>query len=251
MKVKIALAQMEVTRSINKNLDKISRFTAKAAKAGADIVVFPEVCITGEMDFDKRRDGGYKDFFLELAKKSHIDIVSGSILEAKNGKVYNTAYYIDAKGRVLARYAKRNLWLSERGDITPGSEAVIANTKYGKIGLLICWDLSRPELMKELSNRGAQIIICPSYWWHAIVRGVAGDFMKALITTRTFENGVIIAYCNAAGRGPGGELIGRSQISVPYTLKKKVLDNSKEGLLVGTVDTYLVKKAQDTYKLHP
>lgn len=252
MKVKIALAQMEITKDISKNLDKISRFIRSASRASANIVVFPEICITGDSTARKYEDKNqkYMNFFINMAKKNQIDIVSGSIIEKDKGWVYNTSYYIDSKGKVLARYRKRNLWISERRSVMPGNKYAVANTRYGKIGLLICWDIIKPEFFKELTQKGTSIVICPSYWWYARNLGVNGEFMKSLIKTRTFENEVIIAYCNAAGKTKKRELLGRSQISVPYWLERlQCLDHNREAMLIADVDTKLVKSAERIYKL--
>ena len=112
------------------------------------------------------------------------------------------------------------------------------------------FEYEKGEYFRELVRKGAEIIIVPSYWWFARSLGVDGNFMKSLIMSRTFENGVIIAYCNAAGRSKKHELLGRSQIAVPWALRRtRCLDNNKEGLLVSTVDTEYTRKAQEWYGL--
>jgi predicted amidohydrolase len=68
--------------------------------------------------------------------------------------LHNTTYYIDSSGKIKSRYRKVNLWRSERKYFVPGHKVSVFNTKFGKIGLIICWDLIFPEVFRKMVKRG-------------------------------------------------------------------------------------------------
>ena len=248
MKFKIALAQMKIADSSTRNLKKIRSMTEQARKRGADLVVFPEIAASGNSE--KLRDydvnNRLRDAFAEMAADNYIDMVPGSVIVPSGRKFYNTSYYIDRKGRELARYNKQNLWISERSTMAQGSRTTVAKTRFGKIGLLICWDTILPELFRPMVKAGADMIIIPSYWWYGPDLRASPEMVKALITARSFECLTPIAYCNAAGRdSTGRKLLGLSQVVHPYDADRKILDNNKEGLLLADVNTSNVKKLEE------
>lgn len=83
-----------------------------------------------------------------------------------NPVLHNTAFYIEGKtGEVVGKYIKRNLWHPEREYLTPGEEDhAVFETKWGKAGMMICWDVSHPAAAQTLANQGAEIIFAPTYW---------------------------------------------------------------------------------------
>jgi predicted amidohydrolase len=268
MKVKIAVVQFEIKQfSPKENLERAGMFVKDAAYSKADIIVFPEDFLTGPI-IGKReyadRDNEYLRFFQRAAKKNGIDIVPGSIIEEENGSLYNVAYYISSNGKVKAKYRKINLWLPERKYLTPGNELSVFNTKYGKIGLAICWDLAFPEMFRKMTLRGARIVICPSYW----AQGDAGiglkydrasevKFVNSVCASRAFENCIALVYCNPAGelhvkkgrRFINEALIGNSQVTIPFRGCIKRLDHNKEEMFIEEIDTAILSDAERSYKI--
>ncbi len=207
-------------------------------------------------DFDER----YVKYFQELAAKYAIDIVPGSIIEGNETGLYNTAYYIDHSGAILGRYRKVNLWLPERSYIDPGQHAVVCSTRFGKIGLAICWDLAFPELFRAMVEEGAEIVLCPSYWCYEDAGiGMQYDpnseitFVDALCTARAFEQEIILVYANAAGRLDLDEghdtLIGHSQVTVPFKGALQRCEHNHEAMFVQAVDTAIVADAEIAYEI--
>jgi len=264
MKFKIAVVQLEIKQfAPDENLAKAEEFIKKAAHADADIVVFPEDFVTGpDMGREEYVDfkGKYRTHFQQLAKKYSVAIVPGSIVEGDYTGWHNTTYFIDAKGDVKGKYRKVNLWLPERIYLTPGNHICVFNTKWGKIGLIICWDLIFPEIFRRMVARGVNIVICTSYWCkkdagiglkhdeHAEIKNV-----NSLCIARAFENEIILVYCNAAGKlrynKIDDELIGQSQITVPFKGCIKKLDHNKEDMFVAEVDTAVLKDAERAYRI--
>ncbi len=238
MKFKIAVVQFEIKQfSPEENLKKAEEFIKKAAFSKAQIVVFPEDFITGPIEGKREfadSKNKYRNYFQHLAKKYKIDIVPGSVIEEDKYGLHNTTYYIDSNGKIKSRYRKVNLWHPERKHFVPGHEVPIFNTKFGKIGLTICWDLIFPEIFRKMAKKGVNIVICPSYWCY----GDAGNGIKydanseiklvdSLCVGRAFENEIIFIYCNAAGKLRLDKfqdtLIGHSQIAVPFNIKLEMI----------------------------
>ena len=167
MLVKIAVVQFSIDQfSPQQNLARAEQFIEEASTA-SDLIVFPEDFILGPLsgkseyaDYDMQ----YLSLFQNLASKYRIDIVPGSIIEGNSGGLFNTTYYIDRSGEIQGRYRKVNLWLPERSYITPGSNVSVFDTRFGRVGLIICWDLMFPEVFRSLLKQKVEIVICPSYW---------------------------------------------------------------------------------------
>ena len=264
MEIKIAVVQFAINQfAPDENLKKAEQFIATASSK-AQIIVFPEDFVVGPL-LGKNEfadcDGRYFKHFQQLASKYAIDIVPGSIPEGTQTGIYNTAYYIDSAGNMLGKYRKVNLWIPEREYNTPGSETRVFRTKFGKIGLIICWDLMFPEIFRAMLREGVEIVICPSYWCIED----AGEGMKyderseiklvnSLCVTRAFENEIILIYANAAGHlqyeGNTGTLIGQSQVTVPFKGPVGLMEHNDEEMRYFVVNTDILHDAEKAYKIH-
>ena len=263
MRLKIAVVQFEIRQfAPEDNLEKAERFIKEAAPE-AQLIVFPEDFITGPLSGEKRfadYKGRYVKHFQQLAITYGIDIVPGSIIEGDHAGLYNTTYYIDKAGAILAKYRKMNLWIPERGYCLPGNEIAVFETRLGRTGLIICWDLIFPEMFRSMIKQGVEIVICPSYWcFEDAGVGLKHDanaevkLVNALCVARAFENEIILVYANAAGVGQyqGGEegLVGRSQITVPFKGALRVLEHNQEEMFIEEVDTSILNDAEAAYQL--
>jgi len=268
MKFKIAVVQFEIAQySPEVNLKRAEDFIKKASSSKAQIIIFPEDFITGPIAGKEKYEefsdskNKYVQHFQQLAKKYKIDIVPGSIIERDEFGLYNTTYYIDSNGKIKSRYRKVNLWHPERYNITPGHEVPVFNTKFGKIGLVICWDLIFPEIFRKMLKRGVNIVLCPSYWCYGDA-GVVGNaydknseinLVDSLCVGRAFENEIAFVYCNAAGKMDLGKykdtLIGHSQVTVPFRGLLNKLNHNKEEMFIQEIDTAILKDAEKVYKI--
>ena len=258
MFLKIAVVQFAIDQFNSKqNLAKAEQFIAEASTEN-DLIVFPEDFILGPINGKCEHadyDGHYISFFQKLALKYHIDIVPGSIIEGDFTGLFNTTYYIDRSGEILGRYRKVNLWLPERSYITPGSNVSVFNTRFGKAGLIICWDLMFPEVFRAMVKEKVEIVICPSYWCYEDAgKGILHDpdsevkLVNALCITRAFENGVILVYANAAGENTD-TLIGQSQVAVPFKGVLNSLSHNREAMFSQEIDTSILADAEEAYEI--
>ncbi|MFA6096051.1 MAG: carbon-nitrogen hydrolase family protein [Candidatus Paceibacterota bacterium] len=264
MKLKIAVAQFMIDQlSCDNNLLRAEKFIKKAADSKAGVVIFPEYFIDGtrKRDLDRFSHGNeYVEYFRNLAKVHRIDIVAGSMVERDKKKLYNTSYYIDRGGEVLGKYRKINLWGTEKPSLSAGSESSVFDTRFGKIGLVICWDLFFPDIFAGMSAKGAELVFCSSYW-RLEDAGIGMKYDKnseiklidSICTARAFENGIIFVFCNAAGKTKVGNsmdtLAGHSQIAVPFKGCLKKLPHSREAMFVREVDMDILKDARKVYEI--
>lgn len=265
MSVRIAVIQFEIAHlDRQKNLDRIEDFVKQAAEQSAQVVVFPEDCLTGSIFGDLSKldtKGAARSSFQALAKKYHIDIVTGSSMEGAPDGNFNTSYYIDAAGEVLGMYRKNHLYPSEYKFLKPGTEAPVFETAYGKAGIVICWDMLFPEIFQRLKAQGVQLIYCPSYWYREIAESMASHNplseehqLDALCIVRSMEANAVLIYANAAGiqtyaDGTKDTLIGHSQIAMPVLGPIQQLNDNHEAMFVQEVNLSLLDGSRQIYHI--
>src|SRR5579859_3213198 len=264
MLIKVAVVQFEISQyEPQENLEKAEQFIRQAIAQEADLIVFPEDFIAGPLeehvelaDFDSQ----YVRHFQQLAAQYGIDIVPGSIIEGDENGLYNTTYYIDRQGDILGCFRKVNLWLPERSYITPGTSTSVFETRFGKVGLIICWDLMFPEIFRAMVSEGVEMVICPSYW--CLEDAGKGQklnqysevmLVNALCLARAFENEVVLVYANAAGKHVFEQgtstLVGQSQITVPFMGPLDIAMDNVETMLVEEVDLDVLVVAEEAYEI--
>ncbi|MEW6035960.1 MAG: carbon-nitrogen hydrolase family protein [Candidatus Micrarchaeota archaeon] len=253
--MRLALAQMEITYDdAEANLGKMRRFIARAKKRKADVVVFPEDSLSGPVRGRKEHvdgNGLSRKRLSSLARSGRIDVV-GCFIESVEGRWLNTACYFDRSGRLLGEYRKINLWHGERQYISPGKDVRVFDTRFGKAGLAICWDLANPLLFRRMAGLGARVIFVPSFWSDAGISNYRYESrnIDSLCFVRALENECAIAYANAAGSyRPGDSLIGHSQVTVPIRGALKKAAHNRETLIVADVPEAPLARAAKVYKI--
>lgn len=151
------------------SLDKCQQFAPlieQAAAQQADLVVLPETLTYygtkgTYVDAAESIPGPSTDYFGTLAKQHDLYLVVG-LLERDGHLVYNVAVLIGPDGKVAGKYRKVCLPRSEiEGGIMPGHEYPVFETRFGKVGMMVCYDGFFPEVARELSNNGADVIAWP------------------------------------------------------------------------------------------
>lgn len=139
---------------------------AEAARRRADLVVLPETLTyygTGK-SFDQVAEpvpGPSTDYFGGLAKQHNLYIVAG-LVERAGHLIYNVAVLLDPDGKVAGKYRKVCLPRTEiSAGIAPGYDYPVFDTRFGKLGMMVCYDGFFPEVARELTNRGAEVIAWP------------------------------------------------------------------------------------------
>ena len=153
-------------KSQRENCEEYAPFIAEAAKQKADLVVLgetvPYVRVSKKPhETAESVPGPTTEYFGELAKKHNLHIVV-SLYERDGKVVYNTAALLDPDAKLIGKYRKVCLPHSEvENGVTPGNDYPVFDTKFGKVGMMICYDGFFPEVARELTNRGAEVIAWP------------------------------------------------------------------------------------------
>jgi predicted amidohydrolase len=154
------------TKSPQANLKQFARFIDEAGAQKADIICLPEgttVCGTGLSYFQVSEPipGPATEFLGQCAARNKAWVVAG-VYEREGKSVYNTSVLLSRDGKLAGKYRKVCLPREEIDDgITPGRDYPVFDTDFGRIGMMICWDISYPEVARELSARGAEMIFMP------------------------------------------------------------------------------------------
>ena len=153
-------------KSSQENLDSFAKWIDEAGANKADIVCLPEACtlIGRGSDYLAAAEpipGPATEFLGKAAARNKMYIVAG-LLERDGPAAYNTSVLIGRDGKLIGKYRKICLPRSEYdGGLAPGNEYPIFETDFGKVGMMICWDVAYPEIARELAARGAEIILMP------------------------------------------------------------------------------------------
>ena len=175
-------------------VDECFRMIDEAAANGADIVITTETvngCIAlGDVRFSypevyEGTDGPIVRRFSEAAKSHGIHIVAGLLLTIE-GKTYNCAVLFDSEGEIVGLHRKVHLPAGEELCVSAGDSFDVYETRLGRIGMLVCWDLQYPEAARELALGGADLIACPTLGWE-----------KTYGLARAYENSVTVAAAMA------------------------------------------------------
>jgi predicted amidohydrolase len=177
----------ELKRRSEKSTARCLTLIKEAANAGADLCVTVETVnaylALGDtrFEYDETLDGDTVRRFSEAAKAYKMHIVAGLALRI-DGAPYNCAVLFDDEGKIVGIHKKVHLPAGEELHFRHGSDLSVFDTKLGKIGMLVCWDMQFPEAARELALAGADLIACPTYGWENIYG-----------LSRAYENSVYIA----------------------------------------------------------
>ncbi len=209
------------SKSAEANLKAFGALVDRAGMQKADIVCLPEgATIVGTpLDYVTGSEpvpGPTTRFLGEVARRNNLYIVAG-LLEKDGDVVYNTAVLLDRKGNLAGKYRKTSLPREEiDGGVTPGNSFPVFDTDFGRIGIMICWDVTFPEPARALARQGAEIILLPIW---------GGDINLA--KARAIENQVYVVSSTY------------DMISAVFDLEGNIVKEAKQDKEVVVVDVNL------------
>lgn len=219
---KIALAQISCRQGDKKeNIRRIEQKATEARQEGADLVIFPELSLTGYTMRDQIYDlaetipGPSTTVLEQLARKTHTHLVFGMPELTQKGRatIYNTSVLVGPRG-FIGRYRKIYLpthsVFEEKRYFRPGYRPAVFETDLGKIGLIICYDVFFPEVSRLTRLEGAEIIVCIS-----ASPSTRRTYFEILTKARAIENTVFVAYVNLVGVENGLHFWGGSRLIGP------------------------------------
>ena len=168
-------------------------FIAEAARRKADLVVLGETLTfvglgKSYADVAEPVPGPSTEYFGRLARKHNIYIVPG-LLERDGHLVYNVAVLIGPDGKIVGKYRKVCLPRGEiDGGVAPGSDYPVFPTRFGKVGMMVCYDGFFPEVARELTNRGAEVIAWPVWGCNPLLARARACENHVYLVSSTYED---------------------------------------------------------------
>ena len=243
MKLQIAALQTAGTPGdVDKNLVELREAARSAASDGSELLITPELFLTGYDIGPLVHDLARLDLTraaAEIAREEKIALIVGLPL-FEDERHYNVAVFIDESGRVESTYRKTHLFSElDRTYFSAGDDLVSIVDFHGvRIATLICYDVEFPEAVRAAALAGAHLIAVPT------AQMVPFEFIaEQVVRARAWENQLYVAYVNHDGHERTLSYVGRSRIIDPFA---RVLDSIEHGtrILTATVDTDLVDDAR-------
>jgi predicted amidohydrolase len=250
--INVALAQISCKAGDKEhNLDVMKRNIKQAKNQGANLVVFPELALTGyvlrDLVYEMAEpvpEGKSIRRLEEVAKSEDIHVVFGALerSEKAHATLYNTAVLLGPNG-FIGKYQKMHLpthsVFEEKRYFRLGYQTPVFETEIGKMGLIICYDVFFPEITRLLRLKGSQLIICIS-----ASPGVRRKFFETLTVARAIENTAFLVYVNLVGVENGLQFWGGSRIVAPNGKITSQAKYDEEDLVIGKIDYAYLKQVE-------
>lgn len=244
---------------VTRNLAAIDDAAARAASAGVEVLVTPELSVTGydigtaARDLARPRGGEYHAALAGIAARHGVAIVAG-YPELDGGRVFNAVTVVAPDGAELAHYRKTHLFGDlDRAAFAPGGELPVQfDLGDLRCGLLICYDVEFPEAVRAHADAGTDLLLIPTGLMEPF-----GRIAEQVVPVRAFESQLYIAYTNHCGRetsleycglstaaGPDGDVVaraGRDEALLTFTAAPESLREAR------IANTYLRDRRTDLY----
>jgi len=253
--VNLGLIQMSCTADPAANLQKALQRMEQAADQGAQIICTQELFTS--LYFCDRED--YRNFelaepvpgptteaLMAFARKRQVVVVASLFEKRASGVFHNTAVVIDADGRYLGKYRKMHIpddpGYYEKFYFTPGDLGYrVFHTKYGNVGVLICWDQWYPEAARIVSLMGADLIVYPTAIGWAQTQDEATnreqhEAWQIIQRAHAVANGLPVAVINRVGVENGMRFWGGSFVANPFGSLLYQASHDQEETIVQPVD---------------
>ena len=230
------------------NFRHAEELIAQAMAQTPDVLVLPETWNTGFFPKENLpqlcdQDGAQvKETFGKLAKQYSVNIVAGSVSNYRDGKVYNTAMVFDREGTCIASYDKTHLFtpMGEDDYYTPGDHLCRFTLDGISCGLIICYDVRFPELIRSLTVPGLDMLFVVSQWPNIRI-----PHLRNLTTARAIENQMFVICCNSCGTAGQTVYGGNSAIIDPWG-QTIALAGEQEQLIIGDCDLQILQNIRST-----
>jgi len=245
---RVAAIQLTSTEDVDRNLATATRLVRRATGEGADLIALPEnfAYLRSEgspIAYRQSLDGELVERLRCLARECGRLLLAGSIPERRprSRRIHNTSLLIDAGGEIRAVYRKIHLFdvaipgkaeFLESKTVAPGLEPVVADTRLGRLGLTICYDLRFPELYRRLALAGATVLLVPA----AFTAYTGRYHWMALLRARAIENQCwVVAPAQAGRHSPTRSSFGHTAVIDPWG-EVVALRERGQGVVYATVD---------------
>jgi predicted amidohydrolase len=244
--MRIASIQLKVIEeSKDKSLEHASRMVRQCQ--GADLILLPELWNIGFMSFDRYREeaetqeGPTLTLLRFLARELCCYLHTGSFVEKRGDRFYNSSFLLNPNGEVLGSYQKIHLFTYQSKEaeiLTPGTSITVISTALGNFGLATCYDLRFPEFFRKMIDRGAEFFLISSAWPTPRL-----EHWLLLNRTRALENLSYLISSNCVGINRGTLFAGHSLVVDPMG-EIVAGSNDEECVVWGEVNRDIVLRAR-------
>ena len=247
--MKVTCLQMDtVFCRPDENFAHAAELIEKAMEDKPDVLVLPETWNTGfypreNLEAMCDRDGcRVKTEIGSLAAKHHVNIVAGSVSNVRNGKVYNTAMIFDRQGTCIASYDKIHRFtpMGEDKFYASGDHLCRFTLDGISCGIIICYDVRFPELIRSLTVKGLDVLFMVSQWPQMRLH-----HLRTLTTARAIENQMFVICCNSCSTADDVVYCGHSAVIDPWG-ETLALAGPQEELLCTSCDMEKLEKIRST-----
>lgn len=231
---KIATCQMNVVDNKDTNIEHAIQLIKKASSNGAKLITLPEMFNT---PYDNSKFIEYCEeettsktlnSMQDIAREENIYLQSGSIPEKESNHLYNTAYLINPKGKIIGKHRKMhmfdidtyNMKFTESDTLTPGDSVTTIKTPLANISIAICYDIRFPELWTLMNKNNSDIILLPGAFnkttgplhWETLIKARAIDNQCYVVATSPsqIENPYYVAWGHSMIVNPWGKIIAKA-----------------------------------------
>ena len=270
-KIKIAAIQMSTVADKMENVRTVKTYFEKIKDENPDFVILPEMfCCPYQTEnfpiYAEKEGGPVWQQLSGYAKQYGIYLIGGSMPEKDaEGNVYNTSYIFDREGKQIGKHRKVHLFdidvkggqtFKESDTLTAGDSDTVFDTEFGKIGVMLCFDIRFPELSRMMVNDGAKVIFVPA----AFNMTTGPAHWELSFRTRALDNQIYMVGCAPARDVSAGYISwGHSIVTDPWGRVTGMLDEN-EGILLAELDMdyeeqvreelpLLKSRRKDMYKL--
>ena len=270
-KIKIAAIQMSTVADKMENVRTVKTYLEKIKDENPDFVILPEMfCCPYQTEnfpiYAEKEGGPVWQQLSGYAKQYGIYLIGGSMPEKDaEGNVYNTSYIFDREGKQIGKHRKVHLFdidvkggqtFKESDTLTAGDSNTVFDTEFGKIGVMLCFDIRFPELSRMMVNDGAKVIFVPA----AFNMTTGPAHWELSFRTRALDNQIYMVGCAPARDVSAGYISwGHSIVTDPWGRVTGMLDEN-EGILLAELDMdyeeqvreelpLLKSRRKDMYKL--
>ena len=246
-KIKIAAIQMPTVADKMENVRTVKTYLEKIKDENPDFVILPEMfCCPYQTEnfpiYAEKEGGQVWQQLSGYAKQYGIYLIGGSMPEKDaEGNVYNTSYIFDREGKQIGKHRKVHLFdidvkggqtFKESDTLTAGDSDTVFDTEFGKIGVMLCFDIRFPELSRMMVNDGAKVIFVPA----AFNMTTGPAHWELSFRTRALDNQIYMVGCAPARDVSAGYISwGHSIVTDPWGRVIDMLDE-KKGILLAELD---------------
>ena len=246
-KIKIAAIQMSTVADKMENVRTVKTYLEKIKDENPDFVILPEMfCCPYQTEnfpiYAEKEGGPVWQQLSGYAKQYGIYLIGGSMPEKDaEGNVYNTSYIFDREGKQMGKHRKVHLFdidvkggqtFKESDTLTAGDSDTVFDTEFGKIGVMLCFDIRFPELSRMMVNDGAKVIFVPA----AFNMTTGPAHWELSFRTRALDNQIYMVGCAPARDVSAGYISwGHSIVTDPWGRVIDMLDE-KKGILLAELD---------------